>query len=62
MSWRATICDKETGKFLLALSVKAEGFREAEQRAIAKACLALRGDPQQMNVTGLHGFHERRPA
>jgi hypothetical protein len=62
MSWTAKICDKVTGKFLIVLSVKADGFREAEERAIAKACLALRGDPKLMDVTGLHGFHERRLA
>ena len=62
MSWRATICDKVSGEFLVCLLVKADGFREAEERAIAKACFSLRGDPRRMDVTTLHGFHERRLA
>jgi hypothetical protein len=53
MSWRARVYDVVTGRFLAAVTVHAETMRAAEKRAIARACLALRGDPARMEVRRL---------
>lgn len=54
MSWRAKVYHSETGAFLASLTVKGTDLKAAEQAAISKACLALRGDPRHMTVRELH--------
>lgn len=54
MSYQARIHDLMTGQFLLNCSVEAGDLREAENAAISKAALSLRGNPCDLDVRQLH--------
>lgn len=62
MIWRAKVYDSATGCFLARLTVRAAKMRDAEDAAISKTSLAMRGDPKRMTVRSLHGFKEGRLA
>ena len=59
MSYRAIIHDLTTGLFLLRCHVEADDLHEAENAAIAKAVLTIRGHPCDMDVRHLHECAER---
>ena len=54
MSYRAIIHDYMTGRFLLRCEVEADDLHKAEDAAIAKAALATKGHPCDMDVRHLH--------
>lgn len=54
MSYLASIHDLNTGRFLLRCSVEAHDLHEAEQAAIIKGALAVKGQPHEMDVRHLH--------
>jgi hypothetical protein len=62
MIWIAKVYDSETGRFLARLTVHAPKMREAEDAAISKTSLAMRGDPSKLIVRSMHGFKEGRLA
>ncbi len=53
MSWRARVFHATSGAFLAALNVRAASMLEAEQAAISKVALLLRGHPAEMDVRHL---------
>ena len=59
MSYRAIIHDYTTGRFLLRCHVEADDLHEAENAAIAKAALTIKGHPCDMDVRHLHECAER---
>ncbi len=59
MSYRATIHDLNTGRFLLRCHVHGHDIHEAEGAAIAKAVLSTKGHPCDMDVRHLHQCAER---
>ena len=54
MSYLASIHDLTTGRFLMRCSVDAHDLHEAEQAAIIKAALAMKGQPHEVDVRHLH--------
>lgn len=54
MSYLASIHDVTTGRFLMRCSIEAHDLHEAEQAAIIKAALAIKGHPHEMDVRHLH--------
>lgn len=59
MSYRAIIHDLNTGRFLLRCQVEAHNLHEAENAAIAKAALTIKGHPSDMDVRHLHECSDR---
>ena len=54
MSYRASIHDLSTGRFLLHCNVEAMDPHEAESTAIAKAARAMKTHPREVDVRHLH--------
>lgn len=61
MSYLASIHDLNTGRFLMRCSVEAHDLHEAEQVAISKVALAVKGRPHEMDVRHLHQCAMHRP-
>lgn len=61
MSYLASIHDLSTGRFLMRLSVEAHDLHEAEEMAIIKAALAMKGQSHEMDVRHLHQRALQKP-
>lgn len=60
MIWIAKVYDRDNGRFLARVTVKGNKMRDAEEAAISKTVLALRGGPKRMDVRSMAGFKEAK--